>query len=264
MSYRKGKRHTLLSVIVPARNEESFLGETIDAILHACRFALDFRPAGCPAADGLFEVIVVDNYSIDGTSTVGLRYVSHGVRLVRADRVSAAYARNCGARAARGRILCFVDADTLIPSNSLQRVITHVIQHSCLAGFSALEAREPLLRARFWWSFWTWVRSLPLARAKAMSAFMFCTREAFERFGPFDENVVIGEEWPVLAGTYAAEPQRFIYDREIVARTSSRRMELQRLGYLRTFIRYVLAVLIPSGRKFYPDCHRHTGPGALP
>ena len=60
-----------------------------------------------------------------------------------------------------------------------------------------------------------------------MPACMFCTREAFDEFGPFDERVDIGEEWPILAGLYHARPAHFVYDQAITALSSGRRMELQ-------------------------------------
>ena len=87
---------------------------------------------------------------------------------------------------------------------------------------------------------------------------MFCTRTAFDLFGPFDERVRIGEEWPILAGVYRTRRSQFIYDRTLTALTSSRRMELQECGYLRTFAKYVWAVLHPSGRVAYTDQVRHT------
>ena len=46
------------------------------------------------------------------------------------------------------------------------------------------------------WSFWNTVRLLPLPKAKAMPALMFCTASTFDALGPFDEEVAIGEEWP--------------------------------------------------------------------
>ena len=86
---------------------------------------------------------------------------------------------------------------------------------------------------------------------------MFCTREAFDEFGPFDERVAIGEEWPILAGLYRARPRRFVYDQAITALSSGRRMELQHFGYTRTFARYVWAILSFRGRVNYPDHVRH-------
>jgi hypothetical protein len=98
------------------------------------------------------------------------------------------------------------------------------------------------LRACCWWAFWNAVRRLPLPRAKAMPACMFWPREAFDEFGPFDERVAIGEEWPILAGLYRARPRRFVYDQAITALSSGRRMELQNFCHMRTFARYVWAI----------------------
>jgi len=100
------------------------------------------------------------------------------------------------------------------------------------------------------------VRRLPLARAKALPAFMFCTREVFDRFGPFDESVQIGEEWPILTGLYHHQPAHLIYDRSIAAITSNRRMTRQRYGYTKVFFKYIWAVLHHSGRNGYPDTFR--------
>jgi hypothetical protein len=82
---------------------------------------------------------------------------------------------------------------------------------------------------------------------------MFCTRAVYHEFGPFDERVIIGEEWPILAGLYRARPERLVYDDTLAALTSSRRMELQRFGYTRTFLKYAWAVLHASGRNGYPE-----------
>jgi len=82
--------------------------------------------------------------------------------------------------------------------------------------------------------------------------------------GPFDERVVISEEWPILAGLYRRRPRRLVYERTLVARTSSRRMELRRFGYLRTFCKYVWAILMPAGRRVYSDHVRHALPPETP
>ena len=91
-----------------------------------------------------------------------------------------------------------------------------------------------------------------------MPAFMFCTRPVLDELGPFDEDVVLGEESPILAGLYRARRRRLVYDRTLVALTSSRRMELRRFGYLRVFCRYTWAFFMASGRRVHPDAVRHT------
>jgi glycosyltransferase involved in cell wall biosynthesis len=246
-----------ISIIIPARNEEALIGATIEAVL---RSAADLcaTPAPPDLPGSPVEVIVVDNASVDRTTEIAARYVEdHGVRLVHCMRLKAPCARNFGARHALGDVLMFVDADTLVPPDTLRRVLHWCDAEGYEAGITGLASREGGLLAGLWWRFWCLVRRLPLARAKAMPACMFCTRAAFDEFGPFDERVVIGEEWPILAGLYRARPERLIYDRALVALTSSRRMELQRWGYLRTLCKYVWAIMHVSGRLEYDDRVRH-------
>jgi glycosyltransferase involved in cell wall biosynthesis len=246
-----------LSVIIPARNEEALIGPVIEAVLAA---------AGAPERGALphldttgVELIVVDNLSTDRTAEIVGRYVErYGVRLIHCERLKTPCARNAGAGLAGGRIFVFVDADTIIPPHALRRIQQLCDVEGYGAGISRLASLEGGWRAWCWWTFWCHVRRLPLARAKAMPALMFCTRDVFQRFGPFDERVVLGEEWPILAGLYRAESARFIYDRTLTALTSSRRMDLQPFGYTRTLLKYIWAVLHQSGRRHYGDHWRYS------
>src|SRR5262245_28885116 len=248
----------LLSVIVPARNEEALVGATIERILAAVSELCAIRVGALHLATMPAEVLVVDDGSRDRTAAVVARYVErHGVRLIRTRRRGAASARNAGAASARGRVFCFVDADTQIPRDTLTRIRAHCELAGVEGGFTALAPLEDRVAARWWWTFWSHVRRLPMPRAKAMAAVMFCTRDVFDEFGPFAEDVVLGEEWPILAGLYRARPARFLYDRTLVAHTSSRRMELQPFGYVRTLARYACAVVWPRARTVYPHRFRH-------
>ncbi len=238
-----------ISVIIPALNEERRIASTLAAASLACTAVGGGREV---------EILVVDNGSRDHTPEIVRRSgdgvgLEHRVRLEHCTRPGAAPARNHGARAARGRVLVFVDADTEMPENALQRILEHTRPGGYEAGFTRLAALEGGRRARCWWWFWEHVRRLPLARAKAMPAFMFCTREVFDEMGGFDERVAIGEEWPILAGLYRRRPQRLIYDRGLTALSSSRRMEQQPWGYLRNLLKYGWAIMHISGRIHYSN-----------
>jgi len=239
-----------VSLIIPARNEERCLVGTLNAALRAIenyrqRSAVHDRPA---------EIIVVDNHSTDGTWKMLQDYAGRfGIRAVQFAPLGAARARNYGRKHARGSVLVFIDADTQIPAEAVTRIMDHCQEGNKQAGISRLASLEGGWRAWCWWHFWGQVRRFPLPRAKAMPALMFCTASAFDEFGPFDEAVAIGEEWPILAGLYRVRPQQFIYDRELVAQTSSRRMECQPFGYVRTFLKYVWAILHHAGRIHLPD-----------
>lgn len=234
----------LVSVIIPARNEGRLLGQTLDSVISSAEQLHDWD----------YEVIVVDNASSDGTEHVLRQYSAQaGVRSCLLQRLGAGRARNFGRDQALGRVLVFLDADTQISPDSLTRIVKHCEQGGIQAGITRLDGLEGGLRSRAWWFFWEQIRRLPLAHAKAMPALMFCTSSAFDEFGPFDEDVAIGEEWPILASVYRRCPQRFIYDRSLTARSSNRRMEQQAFGYARTLLKYVWAVLHRSGRIRHSD-----------
>jgi len=90
----------MISFIVPAYNEELELPSTIAAI-----------HAAASGASQAYEIIVVDDASTDATPEIA---VKAGVQVVSINRRQIAAARNAGARAARGKVLFFVDADTRI------------------------------------------------------------------------------------------------------------------------------------------------------
>src|SRR5688500_213700 len=91
------------SVVIPAFNEQSYLPRLLDTIDRARE-----RYVGGPEA---IEVIVADNGSTDATRQIASE---RGCVVVSVEKRVIGAARNGGARAARGEILAFVDADTQI------------------------------------------------------------------------------------------------------------------------------------------------------
>jgi glycosyltransferase involved in cell wall biosynthesis len=247
-----------LSFVIPARNEAVLIGDTVEAILSSVARASAVARSDLWLPDTGFEVVVADDGSEDATAAiVGTFAAAAGVRLVPCVGRSCAAARNAGAAASSGRLLCFVDADTIVPENAVDRILErHEDEGRCLVLYR-LASREPGIRAWIWWSFWGLARHLPLARAKSMPAFMSCDRVHFERYGPFKESWLIAEEWPLTGAAYRYHHERFLYDRSLIARTSSRRMELQPFGYVRTFLKWVSVVLFPWARTSLSDRIRH-------
>jgi glycosyltransferase involved in cell wall biosynthesis len=97
---------TRLSVVVPARNEEDFLGACLDSLLDQ-----DY-PGG-------YEIIVVDNNSSDGTAGVAR---ARGVTVLTESRPGVCWARQSGTCAAAGEIVVSTDADTVYDRDWLSRI----------------------------------------------------------------------------------------------------------------------------------------------
>ena len=247
-----------LSFVIPARNEEALIAEVLEAILASVARATGISRDDLWLPDTRFEVVVVDDGSEDATAAiVAVLAEEVGVQLVPCFGRSCAAARNVGTAASTGRVLCYVDADTVIPETAVDRIVElHEREGRCLVLFR-LASREPGVRAWLWWTFWGIARQLPLARAKSLPAFMSCDRTHFNRYGPFKEAWLIAEEWPLTGAAYRYHPERFLYDRSLTARTSSRRMELQPFGYARTFLKWVSVILFPWARTSLTDRIRH-------
>lgn len=97
----------LLSVIVPVFNGSRFLAKCLDAISRS-----SFRH---------FEVVVVDDASTDDSAAIAR---ASGARVISLPAQGGpGGARNRGAQEAQGRILLFVDADVVIHSDAMARVV---------------------------------------------------------------------------------------------------------------------------------------------
>jgi peptidoglycan/xylan/chitin deacetylase (PgdA/CDA1 family) len=94
------------TVIIPARNEEDYIANTINSVKKQ-----DY--------DGKIEIIVVDNSSIDNTSAIATKM---GVKVISEKRVGLPQARETGRLVAKGEVIVYVDADTLLPINYISTV----------------------------------------------------------------------------------------------------------------------------------------------
>ena len=104
--------HPLVSVIVPARDEEASLATCLESLV-----------AQTGAAD---EIIVVDDHSTDRTREIAASFPS--ARVIEAGPLPAGWtgknnAVTTGARAAQGEWLLFTDADTVHLPGSLARAL---------------------------------------------------------------------------------------------------------------------------------------------
>ena len=105
-------RSATLSVVVPAFNEEAYIGDCLRSLLHQI--------------DQIDEVIVVDNGSTDGTRSIvaDIAGSCDKVRLLTERRRGVIPARNTGLGAASAEILARIDADTYVDPGWAQAIRT--------------------------------------------------------------------------------------------------------------------------------------------
>jgi glycosyltransferase involved in cell wall biosynthesis len=215
----------VLSFIVPAYNEELLIGGTLEAL----------NDAGT-ALGQPFEVVVADDASTDRTAAIA---AEHGARVVPVQNRQIAATRNAGAKVAIGEMLIFVDADTVVTRAVVREAIDAMRAGAagggCLVRFDDhVPLYGRLLLATI----------LPLYRVLriASGSFLFCTRQAFDAAGGFDERLFAAEE---LAMSRALHRQgRFLVLREFVT-TSGRKVRT----YSAREVLGLMARLVLSGEK---------------
>jgi glycosyltransferase involved in cell wall biosynthesis len=168
----------MISFIVPAYNEEAWVGRCVSAIR-----------SGLESLAEPYEIIVVDDASSDATGSVAKQ---QGAQVIRVEHRQIAATRNAGARQARGDIFFFVDADTLVNAPAIQSALRSVragaVGGGCVPRFEGwlpwwFRLTEPLIEP-----------AVRLARFLPSGTFLFCTRSAFQTTGGFNENYYAAEE----------------------------------------------------------------------
>jgi len=99
----------LVSIIIPAYNEEKVIGNTIESTLEIAY----------PNKD----IIVVDDGSKDNTLQIAKRYENEGVKVLHKENGGKASALNYALTFAKGEIVAVLDADTLASRNSLTEIV---------------------------------------------------------------------------------------------------------------------------------------------
>jgi glycosyltransferase involved in cell wall biosynthesis len=219
------------SIVVPAYNEASYLGPTLQALQQQ-----DFR--------GPYEIIVVDNDSTDGTGEIA---ASYGVTVVPETARGVCQARQRGTIEARGEIVVSTDADTVQPRDWLTRIDSQFRRSDRIAAVAGpCQYENPS-----WWA-----RLYPkllfgaVDRAFALTGRVFyvsATNTAFRRsaFSGYDSTLTQGgDELDLLRRL--RHRGRVVWDSSNVVTTSTRRLQKGLLyNFFVTFLTfYLLAYLL--------------------
>jgi glycosyltransferase involved in cell wall biosynthesis len=170
-----------ISVIVPAYNEERYIGETLNNLNRARDFLLKRKGIST-------EIIVVDNGSTDSTASIAL---SSGAKVINESQRNIARARNAGANGASGDLLVFVDADVSVPESLVWRITEAMKDEGCVGGAVDNNYQPAKLLVKIYLRAW---RLLGKLAGMAQGATQFCRRDIFVRLRGYDETMYMGED----------------------------------------------------------------------
>lgn len=205
----------MISVVIPAYNEEKLLESTLMAVREASQA---WHTRGWTS-----ECIVCDNNSTDRTSEIAR---NQGARVVFEPFNQIGRARNTGAAAATGDWIVFVDADSLPTSELFAAAGEAIASGKVLAGGSTLRLEADAWDVRLMIRLWN---HLSRFMGWMAGSFIFVEADAFRRIGGFSPGIFAGEELDLthrLKIVARAERKKVVILRSAPLLTSARKLEL--------------------------------------
>lgn len=228
-----------LSVVVPTLNESLNIGRTLRYI---------------KCADPLAEVIVVDGGSTDATIEIAKKY-AHKVIVKKSSTIGAA--RNIGAKAAKGEIVLFVDADTIPHMEFFEKIrIICSRDHKVVGAGCVIMPRNINFFESLFFYFLNFLvyLSVQLGRPSIAGSCVAYRRKAFWKVGGFDEEMAASEDQDLC--NRIAKVGQVIFSARIIAYTSSRRLrELGFFGLLTDWSKTTFNFLLSIKNKKYKLTH---------
>jgi|SRR3989344_2963266 len=208
----------MISVIIPAYNEEKYLED--------CLRAFEKQTF----AKSNFEVIVVDNCSTDKTAIVAW---SLGAKVVKCATLGVSHARQIGFMAAKGEIIASTDADTQVAQNWLEVIDKNFSSNPNLVGMTgAVEflSKDPLNRFLAKNTYPLFLKALYFFGKTVINGFNFAVKKsAFLKIGGFNTNLSSSED--VDLGLRLGKVGEVKYIEDLLVYTSGRRIDADRFRF---------------------------------
>jgi len=185
----------LVSIVIPARNEENTIQRCIDSL------------AKSDYPKNRLEIIVVDGMSEDGTVEVVKRLSAENsqIRLLPNEKKITPVARNIGVKAARGDYIMFFDAHSTASSDYVRKCV-ELMQETGADNVGGVLKTLPsedtslgiviskVLSSRFGVGGSKFRTGVEALQEVDTVPFGFYKRDVFERIGLFDDNLVRNQD----------------------------------------------------------------------
>ena len=232
----------LLSFVVPAYNEEAYLGRCLESILGQTR-----------GLEHLTEIVVVNNASTDRTRDIALGYIAkYGprVRLVDEPRKGLPFARQAGFLSSTGALIANVDSDSRLTPGWVDKVLStfrdYEGHHPPLVSLSGplvyydLTPRQSRLVHVFYLIAWlTYATNKYILRVGSMvqGGNFVLSRAALEAIGGYDLSITFyGEDTDIARRLHHVGKVLFTFDLKM--NSSGRRLKHE--GMLTIAFRYAV------------------------
>ena len=228
-----------VSLVIPAYNEEKYIGECLDYAIES-------------AGNKFYEIIVIDNASTDNTRAIAEKRSGVDgarVRVVREDNKGLTRARQRGFIEAKGDILAYIDADTHMPAGWYDTIVREFSKNdnlACLSGpyiyYGVSKIKTFSVKLYYWIA-----KPIYLVVGYMATGGNFAIRKTvLEKMGGFDTTIVFyGEDIDIARR--ASKFGKVKFKNNFVMYTSPRRLDGQ--GFFNTAWVYVI--------NFFSEVLRH-------
>ncbi len=222
----------MITVIVPAYNEQELIAGCLDSLLNQTIDRQDY------------EIIVVDNNCTDLTAKIAL---DKGARVVKEHRKGYVHAIRRGIEASQTEYIAFTDADCRVPPDWLSRILTYFSSSTkivAVGGKLAFYDLQPIFNHS--------VRAILYLNKALPGNNMAIRRDALDQIGGIDPRINLTVDyWLTLK---LRKVGKLKIDRRLVMQTSGRRFK----GSFDSDIKYIINVMslkVSSRPLFYdfPD-----------
>ena len=164
------------SVIIPAHNEENYIRKTLHSIKNQT-----YQD---------YEVIVVTNGCTDKTEEVVKKRLNDKIKHLSLNKANVSRARNYGASKAVGEFLLFLDADTLLDKDSLQKINQSFSEeHSVIT--TRVKPDDEKLKYKIGMNFKNFYLRTNIYNG--CSGALVCRRHDFDKVNGYDPELVVKE-----------------------------------------------------------------------
>jgi len=166
----------MISIIIPTFNEEMYLPRLLESIKKQV-----YKN---------YEIIVADANSADKTRQIAKRY---SCRIVKGGMP--AIGRNNGAKAAKGDILLFLDADVTFGRDFLRNAVNELRERNLdVAGCYIRPLGNNVIDKIFFSIFNLWIFTTQFFYPNASGSGIFCKRWLHKKIKGFDETIRLSED----------------------------------------------------------------------
>lgn len=207
-------RRPWVSLIIPAHDEEAYVGRLLDSV--------DIARSCYRRGRDAVEVVVVDDHSTDATAAIAEQ---RGCRVVQVDVRRIAAVRNAGAAVATGEIFAFVDADMRIHPDTFNVIDDLLSSRRVVAAATGVTLERWSIGLAFTYALmvpWVWLLRMD-------TGVVFCRADDFRSVGGYDERRWFGEDVQFLVDLRRlgrSRGQRLARARRAKALSSTRKFDV--------------------------------------